>query len=169
MAAAMAGPRAASDARHLFGDDDAADRLTPFTGQAVESDVDYFRRRSEEERRASNEAAHPEARLAHRELAARYARLSPRTAWPHGLAPQYHPFAARAWFMAVLRRRFGRPSRDGLPYPDRLEPLRGFQIPDGGAIAGDRLPTRSATTDDTAGNAGIGSPAWRRCAANHRR
>jgi hypothetical protein len=86
--AAMAKP-GSPDGRHaMFGDAGATGRLTPFAGEAVESDVQYFRRRWAQERRASNEAAGPEARAAHRELAARYARQVPRTTWPHGLAPQ---------------------------------------------------------------------------------
>lgn len=45
-------------------------------GSAVESDVAYFRRRACDERAAAMRAEHPQARMAHLELAARYQELS---------------------------------------------------------------------------------------------
>jgi hypothetical protein len=74
MAAAMAWPGRHAWERYGFEAGEAQGRPSPF--EAMESDAWYFRRRSHDERRAADDAAGPEARAAHRELAARYALLS---------------------------------------------------------------------------------------------
>ena len=85
LAAAMAGPRSSDWGACRLPD--APSRLDPIVGEAAESDGRYFQRRSAEERRAARDAAGPEARAAHHELAARYARLSRQTMRPRGKAP----------------------------------------------------------------------------------
>ncbi len=107
MVAAMAEPFLPA-ARSLFEGEEAAARwLTPFAGEALESDAQYYRRRSKEEGRAAGEAAVPEARAAHQELADRYARLARRAMRSRGGVPSHHQAAGRSRVAAVLRRRFG--------------------------------------------------------------
>lgn len=112
MVAAMAEPFLAAG-RSLFEDGMAADRLTPFTGEVAESDAQYYRRRSKEECRAAGEAAVPEARAAHQELADRFARLARRAMRRGDAAPIGHQAAARARVAGMLRRRFGLPAGGG--------------------------------------------------------
>ena len=106
MVAAMAEPFLPAG-RSLFEGEAAARRLTPFAGEALESDAQYYRRRSKAEGRAAREAAVPEARAAHQELADRYASLARRAIRSRGGAPSHHQSAARSRVAAVLRRRFG--------------------------------------------------------------
>ena len=77
MVAAMADPFTAA-ARSLFEGEFVETPLTPFAPEARESDALYHGRRSKEEIRAAGEAAVPEARAAHQELADLHARLSRR-------------------------------------------------------------------------------------------
>lgn len=71
LVAALAEPRLAGPGKVVV-----ASRMSPFTGEVAEDDTQYFLRRSAEEHRAADEAAGPEARSAHEELAHRYSRLS---------------------------------------------------------------------------------------------
>jgi hypothetical protein len=77
MVAAMAEPFLPSG-RSLFDGEAAIGRLTPFAREAREIDAQYYRRRSDEERRAAGEARGPKARAAHQELADLHARLARR-------------------------------------------------------------------------------------------
>ena len=99
--AALAEPRLAGPGKVV-----AASRMSPFTGEVAEDDAQYFRRRSAQERRAADQAAGPEARAAHDELAARYARLSERPGPRPKIARSQ--FAGAANLAALLSRRFGR-------------------------------------------------------------
>jgi len=105
MVAAMA-ESLLSTKRPLWEGVGAADRLTPFGGGVVENDAQYYRRRSKEECRAAREAAGPETRVAHQELADRYARLSRRMMRQRGGPPSYPQSAARARIARMLRQRF---------------------------------------------------------------
>ena len=105
MVAAMAEPFLSAK-RPLWEDVGAVNRLTPFAGSVVESDAQYYRRRSTEECRAASEAAGPETRAAHQELADRYARLSRRVMRQRRGPPSYPQSAARARIARMLRQRF---------------------------------------------------------------
>lgn len=107
MVAAMAGPTG---------------RLTPYVASTVESDAQYYRRRSTEEGRAAVAAANPRAREKHRELAARYARLSREKLRLQGLTARNGRAAARAPLASILAERFGlasanAPGRAGIQPP----------------------------------------------------
>lgn len=78
LVAAMAEPHLAGRERHYSYGLGPAGRMSPYAEDVAETDAQYFRRRAGEERRAADEAAGPEARAAHGELAERYARLSER-------------------------------------------------------------------------------------------
>lgn len=106
MVAAMAEPSLPAEGP-LLEDVGAADRLTPFAGDGVENDAQYYLRRSKEECRAAGDAAVPEARAAHQELADRYARLS-RRAMRHRVHPSsYSQSVSGAQIARMLRQRFG--------------------------------------------------------------
>ena len=92
--------------RSLFDDVGAPDRVTAFANEVVENDAQYYWRRSKEECVDADEAAAPEARAAHQELADRYARLSRRGMRHRGSASSGHPPAARARIARMLRQRF---------------------------------------------------------------
>ncbi len=62
-------------------------RLDRVRDEAVEPDRRYFRRRSEQERRAANAAAGMRARAAHAELAEIYASLAQSSEAPAGATP----------------------------------------------------------------------------------
>jgi hypothetical protein len=108
LVAAMAEPWRAEAGRRLVQPAGAESRISPFTEEPTESDAQYFRRRSMEEEQAAAEAAGPEARAAHLDLARRYARLSARKTWPHRVG-----FARREHLSGLLIRRFVLPDGRG--------------------------------------------------------
>ena len=119
LVAAMAEPHPAVPGWHPTHGAAAASRISPFVEEVAENDAQYFRRRAGEERRAADEAAGPEARAAHADMAERYARLSEQ--WissPSFARPQSTRSASLA---ALLRRRFGLPDR--MPGPERFSPV----------------------------------------------
>ena len=126
LVAAMAGPRLAGSGGHLPEGAEALARLTPFAGEAAESDARYFRRRAAQERRAADAASVPQARAAHRELAVRYAHLSRQTMPSRSFAPRHRASAARMRLADVLSQRFGL-SGDVRQDRQRLATAHGFQ------------------------------------------
>lgn len=132
MVAAMAESFLSAE-RPLLEDVGAANRLTPFAGDVVENDAQYYRRRSKEECRAASEAAGPETRAAHQELADRYARLSRRARRHRHGPPSYPQSAARARIARMLRQRFcvfggGRAQARA---PHVLQSIRASSVEDG--------------------------------------
>ncbi len=115
LVAAMAGPALRAAGQFRFNGARSSGRLTPYSADAAESDVRYYSRRSTEEGRAAVQAASPKARELHRELAARYARLSRDAARSRALAPPHGPAAFRARLTDLLRQRFGLGASQDLP------------------------------------------------------
>ena len=97
--AAMAEPRRRGS--EMYVSQSARLVMSPYTVETAENDARYFQRRSAEEDQAAADAAGPEARSAHLDLAKRYARLSARTTWPDSTG-----FARREHLSGLLSRRF---------------------------------------------------------------
>jgi hypothetical protein len=117
----MADPGPAPSEAYLFGSDGKGGGLIPFAGASGQSGASYFRRRAAEARRAADMAAGPQARAAHREMAARYARLSGRTMLHGRLVPRHSASAERLRLGNLLRERFGlfgRPIQQDKARPD---------------------------------------------------
>jgi hypothetical protein len=107
MVAAMAGPPSRAAGRVNFENGASPGRLNPYSTGTAETDVQYYSRRSTEEGRAAVTAASPKARELHRELAARYARLSHEAMRSPARTPPHGQASVRAELTELLRQRFG--------------------------------------------------------------
>jgi hypothetical protein len=106
MVAAMVGPSRAAGPLN-FENAASPGRSSPYSTGTAESDVQYYGRRSTEEGRAAVRAASPKARELHRELAARYARLSREAMRSRAQAPRHSQAAVRGRLTDLLGQRFG--------------------------------------------------------------